>query len=222
MADQQPTDLPPPWFSRISEGASSTVLAAHFDGRHPDGSMHDHPGPVDAVLSDPSVAAWVRFVAPGGHVRVLEVKIDGRTPYGQLTGTVELCYLVVGEPTASPPAVQLIAFSGAAPDGTVLGREEARRLGLRTQDQVAAVRWFPGSGVVHQVYVSPEWRRRKVASKLLTVAELLSVAHGWQPLHGSGERTELGEELVTRASGYWRSRVVAQTTVMPPMTPGEA
>lgn len=193
----------------------------YLDDRHPDTAVIDHPGPEAEVLADPSVSGYVRFRAPGGHIRVTEAKIPDGAAGGIVAGAPELCYVVVGEPEASPPAVQLIAFSGPAPDGAVLSPDQATQLRLRSEQQVAAVRWFPGSGVVHQVYVAPEWRRRRVASKLLTAAELVGRAHGWQPVHGSGERTALGEELVMHAPGYWRSRVVPQTTVMPPMTPGD-
>jgi GNAT superfamily N-acetyltransferase len=78
-------------------------------------------------------------------------------------------------------------------DGRLLAPPEGRAAGIGADGQVAALRWWPGSGLVHQVYVGPDHRRRGVAHKLVRAAFGLQAARGLPPLHGDGRRTDLGE-----------------------------
>jgi hypothetical protein len=48
---------------------------------------------------------------------------------------------------------------------------------------------------------------------------MLSLAHGWPPLHGGEARTDLGDELIARLPAHWAARVEAKTSAAPPMTP---
>jgi GNAT superfamily N-acetyltransferase len=218
-------DLPAPWYLRVrydDEGANG-ALFVFFDGRHSAGKKVEHPE--RTTETDQAVGAgaegFARFTSVQGHRRVNLVSLPNGGPSGLFTRAPDLCFVLSSEPRATPPALTLLAFSGPAPDGTVLTSDEAAAQGLEPATQVAAVRWFPSNGLVHQVYVAPSWRRRQVASKLLSVADLISATHDWPLLHGGAERTELGDLLVTNAHGYWRSRLAPRTKVMPPMTPGD-
>lgn len=117
--------------------------------------------------------------------------------------------------------MHLVAFSehGVA-EGTLVEATDLADIAVKGEDQLGAVRWYPASGEVDQVYVTPSWRRRTVAGALLTAAGTLSVARGWARLWGDGQRTELGEQLV--AGAIWSHRAAPLTHTAPPMTPDEA
>ncbi|GAB2474768.1 hypothetical protein [Jatrophihabitans fulvus] len=124
------------------------------------------------------------------------------------------------ESAARPPAVNLLAFTGAGtPTGAVLDRAALREVPVTSEDQLGAIRWYPGTGEVDQVYVQPAWRRRSVATVLTLGASTLSMARRWPRLWGDGQRTTLGEAL--RAGSVWRDRTADLTHVAPPMTPGD-
>ena len=118
----------------------------------------------------------------------------------------------------------LVAFAATTglPAGTVATSAQAAEVGIASSDQVGALRWLPGSGVVHQVYVAPVWRRQRVASTLMVAAERIRYVHGWPPLHGGEARTDLGHAMLEAVPAHWASRVLPRRSALPPMTPGEA
>jgi GNAT superfamily N-acetyltransferase len=124
----------------------------------------------------------------------------------------------VRESTASPPAVSLVAFTGAGqPPNTLADATELAALPVNSSDQLGALRWYPATGEVDQMYVQPPWRRRNIASALLAAAASLSVARDWPRFWGDGQRTAMGEDL--RNARSWRYRAADLTHVAPPMTP---
>lgn len=126
------------------------------------------------------------------------------------------------ERAAHPPAMTLVAFGTAdRPAGAVIPPETFTALPVRSTEQLAAVRWFTATGQVHQIYVAAEQRRRGIGTALLLAAGTFAVASGWPRLWGNGERTDLGEAIVTRGHDLIRRRTTARTRVLPPMTPGE-
>ena len=106
------------------------------------------------------------------------------------------------------------------PPGTLLDEVAAAELSAISDDQLGAVRWYPGSGEVDQVYVQPAWRRRNIATVLIVAAKTLTAAREWPRLWGDGQRTAQGERL--RNASSWRVRTAELTHLAPPMTPGEA
>jgi GNAT superfamily N-acetyltransferase len=129
-----------------------------------------------------------------------------------------LWYVELPEADADPPATTLLAFSDVRhPEGTVLSAAEARAAGVGGADQVAALRWWPGSGLVHQLFVGPAHRRRGVAGKLGRVAYGLQAARGLPELHGDGRRTELGERFREGLPDYAAARMAPWSLVLPPM-----
>jgi GNAT superfamily N-acetyltransferase len=133
-----------------------------------------------------------------------------------------LWFVIVEEAHASPPAVNLVAYSDpAVTTGAVLTKYRYAGLGIANDRQVGAVRWYRDGGKVHQLFVAPQWRRRRVASALLYTADAVHQARGWEGhLHGDGRRTALGQLLID--SFRHPQRVALLDRVMPPMDPDAA
>jgi GNAT superfamily N-acetyltransferase len=124
----------------------------------------------------------------------------------------------VVETAASPPATNLLAFAGPhVSPGALLDVSALRGVGVKSEDQVGAVRWYPATGEVDQIYVQPAWRRRRIANALIAAAAALSYAREWPRLWSDGQRTELGEQL--RNNSSWRGRTADLTHLAPAMTP---
>ncbi|HKC27507.1 MAG TPA: hypothetical protein VKB75_05805 [Jatrophihabitans sp.] len=131
-----------------------------------------------------------------------------------------LWFVEVRESAASPPAVSLVAFTGhGVAAGSLLDETDIGGTSASAADQVGAVRWYPASGEVDQIYVQPQWRRRTVAGALVVVAAVLSYARGWPLLWADGQRTEMGEKF--RNASTWRHRTMDLKHTSPPMTPGD-
>jgi GNAT superfamily N-acetyltransferase len=132
-----------------------------------------------------------------------------------------LCwYVELPEPDAGPAANTLVAFSdGRFPEGTVLDAARATAAGITGTRQVAAVRWWPSTGLVHQLYVVSGYRRRGLASKLVQAAFGVQYARGLPDIHGDGRRTELGEAWRQSLPEAVSARMSGWSEVMPPMTP---
>lgn len=129
-----------------------------------------------------------------------------------------LWFVEVRESAGRPPAVSLVAFTGHdVPPGSL--RDDTGGTSATSADQVGAVRWYPASGEVDQVYVQQAWRRRTVGSALVAAAVALGYARDWPRMWSDGQRTELGERF--RNGSEWRYRTADLTNLAPPMTPGD-
>ncbi|WP_409329520.1 hypothetical protein [Trujillonella humicola] len=181
-------------------------VASLGDG-FPAGSVVDHP-------PGPRPAGWVLAVqagADGGRVHAAEAA---------LPGVPLLWYVELPEPTAALPATTLVAFSDHRfPEGTVLTAAEARAAGVGGGQQVAALRWWTGSGLAHQVYVAPRHRRRGLALKLGMVAYGVQRVRGLPVLHGDGRRTDDGEAWAGGLPAWAAWRLAPRTHALPSMTP---
>jgi hypothetical protein len=168
----------------------------------------------DGTVTEADVSAssivWSTHEAAVGLVRV-EIGDD------ELPGSAPLWFVHVDEPRATPRATNLVAFGGDRfPPGTVVSRYAFATAGVQNGEQAGAVRWYPGTGLVHQIFVPPAWRRRFVASTLLYTADAFHQANGWPgKLHGDGRRTALGQLLL--AGLRHPNRVRELTEEMPPM-----
>ncbi|MDT7571449.1 MAG: hypothetical protein QOE05_1623 [Actinomycetota bacterium] len=180
-------------------------------GNHADGAV------VAARAGDawPPRGTFVEVHRRGG--RVTSVRVVAETT----REAPPLWYVAVPEPDASPPAYQLVAFSsGHRADGDVIHDVELAAVGVRNDQQVAAFRWWPESGMTHQVYVQPAWRRRGIGHKLVYAVAGFAAANGWPRLQASGQRTDDGHALATGVS-HIASRVPQRTHVLPSMTPAD-
>lgn len=199
-----------PWFARVpagSEGGGEEILYAVVSGDFPAGSVVDLPG--SARPSGWRVA--VRSV--GRRVTGVQVHAPGAPP---------MWFVDLPEPAADPAARTVIAFSDTRfTDGALLDAEQARVHGIGGDHQVASLRWYTGSGLVHQIYVRPAFRRRGVGSKVVQAAFGLQAAAGGPPLYGDGRRTDLGEDWRRRLPEEIAVRMAPRTHRLAPMTPGE-
>ncbi len=132
-----------------------------------------------------------------------------------------LWFAEIRESAAHPPAVHLMTFTGhGVREGELLDESRVAEVGVASDDQLGAVRWYPATGEVDQIYVQPQWRRRSVASALTMAGTTLSRARNWPAFWGDGQRTDLGEQW--RSAQTWRDRAAPLTHVAPPMTPPPA
>jgi hypothetical protein len=202
---------------------ASTTAWYHREARQPSGLWT-----VTAYQSDDHADGEVADTAPGEGVPWLwRTRVQER---GILT--VELApqlreqapplwYVNVDEPTATPPATNLVAFptDHYAP-GTVINRYAFATSGVDNDLQAGAVRWYR-DGIVHQIFVAPAWRRKFVASILLYAASAFHQSNGWPGhLRSDGRRTDLGDRFAAGTRHPQRFAPLEQT--MPPMDPGVA
>ncbi|MDX6284801.1 MAG: hypothetical protein QOG53_286 [Frankiales bacterium] len=184
-------------------------LIAYADDRQPDAAI------VDTVEGDPAEAvAVVRIdAATGRMLGVLVTKVLA-------TKAPPLWYVGFPEHDAQPPAMSLVAFAtDDRPDGIVVDADTFTGMPVSSDQQVAAIRWWYQTGQLHQIYVAPTWRRRGLATKLILAAAGVRAAHGWGPLWGGGERTDLGEAYAARSPESFHGRRIPRTSSLPPMTP---
>jgi GNAT superfamily N-acetyltransferase len=203
------------WWARCRATADAPARIVFVHGnQHADGTAVDWPHGTPLPAAEDG--AWgVAVLDDLGLPTDIHLATDAFAPKAR-----PVWFCEVRELTADPPAVNLLAFTGAGVRaGRVLDEPAAREAGATTADQVGAVRWWPASGEIDQIYVQPQWRRRHVATVLLHAAAMLSVARGWARLWSDGQRTELGEQL--RNARDWRQRAAELTHVAPPMTLGE-
>lgn len=150
---------------------------------------------------------------------------EGRLVVGMQTAhlpdTPDLWWVIVPEPHRVVPTQSLIGFAdGRYPDGTVLTVHQVRADTLSSGNvlppQAGAVRWGTGDPKLEQLYVAPEFRRRRVSVKMIHAADIVNEAGGWGGhLYGGAELTADGEKLAEAWSGSKRLR--QQSVKMPPM-----
>lgn len=175
----------------------------------------ERPDATRVVLPEADADALVRDDAScTAHLegpRVTRLELPRRS--GPLTPV--LWFAEVPEPDSSPAATCLLAFIGHGVDVGTLVTEAPP--GVTSEHQVAAIRWYLGTGEVDQVYVAPEHRRRGIAGAMVLAAGTLSVARSGARVWGDGQRTSDGERW--RNAGPWAHRARDLTHLAPPMTP---
>jgi GNAT superfamily N-acetyltransferase len=176
----------------------------------PDGSVVDLPAPASR---------------PAGWVAEVHVAAPGQLPHRVLMSAVmapgaPLLWYVALPAADAPASLDLVAFSTRdRPAGDVLDAASFGALGLAWSNQVGAVRWETGTGLVQQFYVAPAVRRRGVGTALMAAALCVTQGRGWPELRADGRRTDLGEAWLTGvAIGSWVDLPV-RTEIPPPMTP---
>lgn len=110
-----------------------------------------------------------------------------------------LWYVAIPHDDHDPPTCDLVAFdTDHLPADRVIDDPTFMLLPVRAAQQVAAVRWFPSTGVVDQVYVGKDRRRLHLATKALAATSAYHQHRGWTGvLRGDGRRTRLGELFAT-------------------------
>lgn len=200
--------MPGIWWGRrpaASPPGAHDVLVIPGD-EHPDGALVDLDG------EPPRTPIVTTHVDPTGRIRSIDVTAE-------LTGAAPpLWYVEIPETSDQPPAMVLVAYSTAdLADGTVIDNATFAAMPVRSDAQVAAIRWWPANGQIHQIYVGPEHRRKGIGRKLGAAAGGYVAARGWSRLWVSGERTDLGETMLEHAPEYFAHRVTQRHTHSPPM-----
>jgi GNAT superfamily N-acetyltransferase len=155
-------------------------------------------------------ALWSTEAAENGLIRVT-------ISPGAVPNAPSAWFVSVDEPRADPPAANLVAYvTDDFPPGTIINRYQFGSLGLSSDDQAGAIRWLWQYGLVHQVFVAPQWRRAGLGTVLVYTASAFHQANGWPGrLHSNGQRTELGERFATTLDHPGRIPPLEET--MPPM-----
>ncbi len=214
MAEQTTGTL---WYRKgepIGEGVFD--VSSHINNLHPDGAV------VEAE-SEPSTADEV-WRAHGSETGLVAISIDPNA----IPEAPPVWFVFVPEPAATPPAVNLVAYvahgypgapvaASATPTaGTVISANRFPILGVPNDSQVAAIRWYPRDGLIHQVYVRQDARRKSLGTLMIYAASAFHQAHAWPGrLHGDGRRTDLGDKFV--AGLRHPQRYAPLTEVQPPM-----
>jgi GNAT superfamily N-acetyltransferase len=171
--------------------------------------------PVDAAVAQIGTDS-VAVARYDVHRRVVALEVAR----GHAPKSPQLWFVEVQESAARPPATNLVAFTGhGVATGTLLAEVDVEPTGVRSDDQLGAVRWYPATGEIDQIYVAPSWRQHRVGTALVVLGSLLSVARDWPRFWSDGQRTVLGEKF--RNGIAWGHRAAALTHIAPPMTPGE-
>lgn len=194
------------WYAREARiGDDLWRVTGVLSDEHPDGTA------VEAAAGDRS---WIWRAEPSDRGVVRIRLADESAP-----GAPPLWFVAVDEPRAPQPAISLVAFpTDDLPPGTVVSKYRFATMGVRNELQAGAVRWFRDLAVVHQVYVSPDWRRHHVGTVLLHAADAFHQANGWPGyLHSDGRRTDLGIKFL--AGVQHPQRFAPVTSVEPPMDP---
>lgn len=199
------------WKCRALDPDGRPVWLAHVGTTlHTDDVYVDLPeAEASALIGDDAVCvAWY----DGDLVSALDV-----TPRGAPRAP-PLWFVEMEEAHPTHPAVTLVAFTGHDVEpGSLVDTKTFEGTTATGDDQLGAVRWYPATGEVDQVYVSPDWRRHSIGSGLVVAAGTLAVARGWSRLWGDGQRTGLGDRW--RSTSDWAHRTAPLTHLAPPMTP---
>lgn len=202
MSNGEPSSSPT-WYARRSTLPSGLhLVSAHRGDEFEDGT----------TIHDGRPALWSTEATDAGLLRVVLSVPDAPPAW----------FVSVDEARADPPAANLVAYvtDDFAP-GTIINRYQFGSLGVPGDQQAGAVRWLRQYGLVHQIFVAPQWRRRQLGTVLLYAASAFHQANGWPgKLHGDGRRTELGQQF---AAGLdHRQRIADLDETMPAMDPGSA
>ena len=200
MAEGSPL---PTWYARRTQLSSGLHLVSAHRGHEFDDGQTIHEG---------REALWSTELSENGMIRVLvSPAVVPKAP--------PTWFVSVDEFRENPPAANLVAYStDDFPPGTVINKYQFGSLGLSSEEQAGAVRWLRDIGLVHQIFVAPQWRRRDVGTLLIYAASAFHQANGWPGrLHGDGRRTELGQQFVARLDHPERITPLSET--MPPMDP---
>ena len=180
-------------------------VTARMTDDQPDGAMVESPDPGWPVL-------WQTFETDRGILRVEVAEIVA-------PDAPDLWFVQLDERGSNPPATHLVGFANdARPAGTVVNQYQFATIGVHSDEQAGTVRWYPRDGLVHQVYVAPQWRRHQVGTLILYSAGAVHQSMGWPGrLHSDGRRTTAGDALTSNI--LHPVRIAPLSATMPDMDP---
>lgn len=110
-----------------------------------------------------------------------------------------LWYVLIDAHDQLPHMRTLMAFdTDDFPDGTVVPFSDINQSKVSPQACVGYIRWFVDDSRMQQIYVHPDWRRKRISIRLISVADLFIVSDNqWNGsfLNGGDITTEQGEML---------------------------
>ena len=199
------------WYHReaYDEATRTWRVSCYLSDRFPDGEVAPVSGPEDL---DGAFRLWRASIDDEGRP-VLEVAHEAAPK------APDVWYCAVPHRDHDPPSFDLVAFrTDHVPWDTVIDNPAFMVLPVRSADQVGAIRWFPSTAIVDQVFVGQDLRRSQLGTKLIYAASAYHQLKGWEGrLHSDGRRTELGQRFV--AGLRHPTRVAPWTGYSPPMDP---
>lgn len=113
--------------------------------------------------------------------------------------TPPLWYVLHENPNGLPPNLSLLAFATPEfPQGTIITPQEAQQHGIQPTQQIAAIQWGYKNPKLHQIAVSPQWRRRRIALALIGTADVVNMSGNYSGdtvIYGGDVTTSGGETL---------------------------
>lgn len=176
-----------------------------------DGEKYD----ASSATSDPlsgSFEMWTETtIEPNGKMRI-------RRLMGQASDSPPLWFVSVNDSRATGlDTMSLVAFdSDHFPDGTIIDEMDFVLLPVANEQQIAAIQWRISTGIVEQVYVSSDARRRDIGRRMGHAAGQFHQVNDWPGVvRASGRRTVLGQQFTV--GQVLPSRVTEHTELSPPM-----
>jgi hypothetical protein len=161
-----------------------SVVATYATDEHP------HPFTVESKVC-PTKSEPHSFVMADEHERLVVRLTDE-----QFDGVPDLWYIL----EENPHPTDMVSIHGMAggefPKGTVLTVKDVGGIKLTASDRVGFVRWFRSDSRLQQVMVNEMWRRKRISTVLISVADVVIMSGGYGPhLNGGDITTADGEEL---------------------------
>lgn len=144
-----------------------------------------HPTTVISLTPpDGEVPATSTFLDEQGHLVVDTSKEHW------LEGTPDLWFVLVPDERGITKTYTLAAFAdGQFADGTIVEISEARERKIPLDGSVAAIRWRQQSCIMEQIYVAEDFRRKRISTKLISVADTVIASMGSAVYLNGGEAT---------------------------------
>lgn len=199
------------WFwdsGRVLENGRKHVMSFYNDS-------HPKPSLVSNTKSpDHSACHSFNYINSHGHMVVAMVSDD-------FTNAIPAWYVFMDGSSFTPPLMAAVAFcDGSFENGTVLDYETAKSLGVSLDGSAGFIRYISTDSRMQQIFVSEQFRRRRLSTRLISVADLLVVSSPtWNGifLNGGDITTDDGEILRGAWSGS--SRVTPRVGSLETLSP---
>lgn len=185
-------------------------MVSYRSTRFDDGTVVDRDDLTETDLTEDEFRWEADFDPANG--RLLSVDVRGGPPMWFVEDDSGM--------SADPLEMALIAFASFHfPPGFMLSNDEFEGMPVTSEEQIGAIKWWPGNGQIHEIYVQPAHRRQGVGGALIHAAGAHQITAGRPTLWSSGERTDLGEAFARARGGALRAAPWGRR--MPPMTPDD-
>lgn len=161
-----------------------------------------------------------------GAIELLTVRLDRlRRPVVAIApwatpGAPGLWFVEADASTPDRAMHSLVAFGTEHHlDGTVIPNAAFFTMPVRSDEQVAALRWDTTTGEIDQIHVAPDVRDQGVAKKLIIVGGAYHAHRGWEgKVHVGGRRSDAVEEMLVGRSPLRVTPRTERTVIIDPLT----